>query len=235
MSRSAFNLFSFEHITALIVLIIFDIFILIYLKKTGNKNINRTFRIFLCMLIVLLEISGNLWKIYSGTWSLDTSLPLHLCGISAYLCAVILIIKNNSLIDLAYFWGLGGGIIALIMPNLEFNFPHFMFLKFFIMHNALVLSVLYFIFIENFKPSLRSVWKAVAITNIYAVITGIINYILKSNYLYICHKPGGSTLLEYLGPWPCYLFSMEALTVIIFFLLYLPFKIIDYLKFKGAP
>ncbi|MBN2402479.1 MAG: TIGR02206 family membrane protein [Spirochaetes bacterium] len=234
MNSSIFNLFSCEHIAALIILFIINIITILFLKRAVNERINRIFRINLGILIILLEIAGNLWKILHGKWSLNTSLPLHLCGISAYICAVILIMKNRSFIELAYFWSLGGAMIALITPNLEFTFPHFMFLKFFLTHNALVLSVMYFIFIEDFRPSLKSVWKALIITNIYAIIVAPINHVLKSNYLYICHKPGGSTLLDCMGSWPYNIFAMEIAAIIIFFLLYLPFDINDYRKyFKG--
>ncbi len=67
------------------------------------------------------------------------------------------------------------------------------------------------------KASLKSVWKSVLITNLYAIVIALLNYFLKANYLYICHKPGGPTLLNYMRSWSYYIISMEALMFVIYF------------------
>ncbi|MBN2040995.1 MAG: TIGR02206 family membrane protein [Spirochaetes bacterium] len=219
-----FSLFSFEHVMMLLALIGIDTFILISLKRINNHKLNTIFRIALALILVLLEISGNLWKLYFGKWTLNTSLPLHLCGISAYLSVFMLIFRKYVSFELVYFWGLGGAVIALLTPNIDYNLPHIMFIKFFLAHNAIFLSVLYMIFIEKYRPALKSVLKTFLITNIYMMFIAVINYLTGANYLYISHKPGGYTLLDFFGPWPYYLISMEFAALLIFFILYLPFS-----------
>ena len=54
-----------------------------------------------------------------------------------------------------------------------------------------------------------------------------INQVLGTNYLFICAKPTGSGLLDYMGPWPYYIVPMVAIGVMLFVAAYLPFEIHD--------
>jgi uncharacterized membrane protein YwaF len=59
-------------------------------------------------------------------------------------------------------------------------------------------------------------------TNFYALCLGLINQALGSNYLYLCNKPAHSSLLDYLGPWPWYILSLELMALFVYMLCYLP-------------
>jgi len=231
MDNSIFQIFSTEHIAAMIILFTFNLIIITWLKKTADMRTNDVFRISLGVIIIILELLGNIWKIYYGEWSLSSSLPLHLCGITSYLCIIMLIRRTGSLYGPVFFWGLAGATIAVITPSLKYNFPHPLFLKFFIDHNVIILSALYITFIENYRPDFKSVLRIFLITNVYMAGVGAVNYALDANYLYICRKPRGTTFLNHLGPWPYYILSMEAVTFLIFFILYLIF---NFSKFRSV-
>lgn len=221
-----FPLFSTTHITLLLVITIIIATLLIILKKFNSSKINKFFTLSLAFLILALEISSYIWKISADKWSLAGSLPLHICGISAYLSVIMLLIPSKyTLFEITYFWGLGGATMALLTPNLNHPFYHFMFFKFFITHSLIITAVLYMIVIEGKRPSHKSVLRTFVITNIYMLIIGMINKALDANYLYICHKPGNTTLLDYMGPWPYYIIAMEFSALLIFYLLYIPFSI----------
>lgn len=219
-----FRIFSTTHISLLIFIFIFIAAVLIVLKKTNSIKLNNLFAGSIVFLILTLELSSYIWKISAGKWSSGNSLPLHLCGISVYLSAAVLLLRtNNTLFETLYFWGLSGAPMALLTPNLDYQFNHFMFFKFFITHSLLITAVLYMTIIEGKKPLPGSVLKIFIITNIYMLIIGIINKVLDANYLYICHKPGNTSLLDYLGQWPYYIIAMEISALLFFYLLYLPF------------
>ena len=65
-------------------------------------------------------------------------------------------------------------------------------------------------------------------TNIYMVSVFFINQLIGSNYLFVAYKPPGPTLLDALPEWPWYLLYMEAIGLVMFLLLYLPFIIKDW-------
>ena len=48
----------------------------------------------------------------------------------------------QQLYELAYFWGLGGTVQAVLTPDLDTRFPSFDFFRYFIAHGGIVVSVL---------------------------------------------------------------------------------------------
>lgn len=218
-----FVVFSTDHLL-FISSVIFVIF-LIYIFRNRIKKNKLFYERFLIYSLILSEGSLHIWRIYVGKWTLATSLPFHLCGISIIFSIFMLINKNFYLFELTYFWGLIGAFIAIITPSLDVNYTHYRFWQFLIAHASIILAVVYMIFVENYKVNYKSVWKTFGITNIIAIIVGIINIVLDSNYLFLCAKPASSsiTLYDFLGPWPWYILTIEILAIIVFHIWYIPF------------
>ncbi len=64
--------------------------------------------------------------------------------------------------------------------------------------------------------------------NVYMVIVFFINSAIGSDYLWINAKPATASLLDLLPAWPVYILYMEAIGVVTFLLLYLPFALKDW-------
>jgi hypothetical integral membrane protein (TIGR02206 family) len=137
--------------------------------------------------LILQEISLSVWRAYNGAWHPGTSLPLHLCGASIVLSAIMLINKNYTLFEINYFWGLGGAIQALLTPDIGmYGFPHYRFFQFFTSHGLIIVAVLYMVFVHQYAPKHRSIWKVFKITLVYTGVIAIFNLIFNGNYLFIC-------------------------------------------------
>jgi hypothetical integral membrane protein (TIGR02206 family) len=67
-----------------------------------------------------------------------------------------------------------------------------------------------------------AVWRAFGMLIGYAVLVGVFNAITHANYMYLCRKPAGASLLDMLGPWPVYLVGGAAAGLALFWLLWLP-------------
>jgi uncharacterized membrane protein YwaF len=63
------------------------------------------------------------------------------------------------------------------------------------------------------------------VTMLYAVVIGSLNALLHTNYAFLCHKPENASLMDHLGPWPWYVASLIALSMVFYSLLNLPFVI----------
>lgn len=190
---------------------------------------NFKVRIILAMVLILSEISLHIWLWRVGEWTIQYSLPFHLSSISIILSAALLLTKSSQLFEITYFAGVGSALQAMITPDLNvYTFPHFRYVHFFISHGGIVVANMFFIFVEQYKPKLKSIWKAFLYLNLYTCFVFLLNYFVHGNYMYISEKPINPSILDYFGRWPYYLIPLEFIALITFFILYLPFGISDY-------
>lgn len=218
-----FQLYSYAHMIPLGILLGFSIVMYGFRRQLCQARINKAVRCSLALLLVLQEVSYQVWVVEYGYWHIGSALPLHLCGVTALLSAVMLIKRSGAIFEIVYFWGLAGASQALFTPDLgNYSFPHFLYYKFFLSHMAIILAVLFMTWVESCRPTLKSVGKTLLATNGYALLVGMVNYFAGGNYLYLCSKPQGASLLDYLGPWPWYILSLEIILVISCLICYLP-------------
>jgi hypothetical integral membrane protein (TIGR02206 family) len=223
-STDTFRLFSFTHWATLFVLFLIIVCIYIFRNTLRNDGINLTARLVLAVMMVGSEISLHLWLWSINEWTIQYSLPFHLSSISILLSAVLAVTKSYPLFEFTYFAGVGSALQAMLTPDISaYTFPHFRYIHFFISHGGIVVVNLFIVFVEKYRPTLRSLWKAFLYLNIYTVFIFLLNYLIKGNYMYISEKPVNPSLLDYLGPWPFYIIPLELITLFTFFILYFPF------------
>lgn len=220
---SSFISFSPSHVITLILSAI--IIVVFYMNRQwfriGTRS--RNGRYILAAVLALAEISLNIWYIGQGTYSLKNTLPLELCSISLYLSIIMLLWKSRTLFQIVYFIGLGGALQALLTPALGYAYPHFRFVEFFIAHIVIILAVLYMVWVEGYRPKLQSILSTMLLLNVLLIAIGAINWMTGGNYMFLAHKPESASILNFLGPHPWYLLSLEAVALGFFLLLYLPF------------
>ncbi len=223
-----FVFFSAPHWSALAVLG-FLYLGLWFLKEWFSKpSVDNKVRWIIAAILILQEVSLSVWHLSIGTWSAGTSLPLHLCGIAIVLGAIALVNRSYLLYELVFFWGLGGAIQALLTPDIgAYGFPHYRYFQFFVSHGTLIFASLYMTWVGGQRPTHRSIWKVWGITNIYLVFIAGVNWLTNGNYLFICHKPEGGSIMDVMGPWPWYIVVLEFVALISFYIYYLPFAARD--------
>ncbi|MGI6778001.1 MAG: TIGR02206 family membrane protein [Acetivibrionales bacterium] len=228
-----FELFGLTHITVLTVLAVINTIIIAILKTNKSEKVKKYFRYLFALFICAANISFFIWSFFSGYWSVKYTLPLHICDVSVVLSVIMLVLKNYAVYEITYFWGLAGSTQAILTPDIApYNFPHYIFFSFFILHGVVITSVLYMTIVEGYRPRFASAIKALIYTHIYACIIAVVNVLLDSNYLFLCRKPYNPSIIDYLGPWPWYLLSLDFIAVILFLLYYLPFAIPYLIKNK---
>lgn len=227
-----FRLFSLSHLITLSVVVLVNLAIISWRRK-ASLQARRAFRYGLVALLILNETAWHLWIWTTGNWTIQTMLPLHLCGLFVFLSTIMLITKSYTIYELAYFLGIGGATQALLTPNLGiYGFPHFRFFQTFISHGSVVTAAIYMTVVEEYRPYWTSLLRAVVGGNLYMLLVGLVNALIGSNYMFIAHKPDTPSLLDVLGPWPWYILSAEAVGLAVGLLLYLPFALQDW---KARP
>jgi len=178
-------------------------------------------------LAIVLLLDSAVYYGYSATHgepAFPNHIPLELCDASLCLTIIALFTLNKMVFDLAYYGALAGATMALLQPNLWEIFPSFGTIQFFVAHGLIVSSVLYLVWSKQTTPRPGSVTRAMLGINCFAVLVGAFDFIFKTNYMYLRHKPENASLLNVLGPWPWYILGAEVVAFLVFQLLYLPFR-----------
>lgn len=146
-------------------------------------------------------------------------LPLHLCDMVLIAACVALARRHQAAYEFTYFYGLGGTTQALLTPELASGFPSVEFLAFFGAHGGILVALSLLTFGCGLRPR-PGAWRwIVAAGYAYLLCVGLANMVLGTNYGYLCAKPDDASLLDYLGPWPWYLISVQALGLALIFVL----------------
>jgi hypothetical integral membrane protein (TIGR02206 family) len=225
-SPRKFRAFSASHIAATCVVLALIGLIIVFRRPIRSSAADPILRWSFAAILILNEAGLGLWRVRHGLWSLQDSLPLHLCGVSVILVAIMLPLRSYAIFELTYFWAVGGALQGLVTPDVEgYDFPHWRFLTTFISHGLIVIANLYMIVVLGMRPTFLSLLKSLAVLNIYGALALGFNALTGSNYGFLCRKPEQRTLYDLLGPWPWYLASLELLAIAISVLVYAPFVI----------
>ena len=161
----------------------------------------------------------------SGTWSLQTSLPLALCDVALVVAAIACWNPSWQLgVELTYFWGLAATLQAVLTPDLHVGFPSVEFVQFVVGHLGIVLAALYLVVGLRIAPRPGAAVRVFVITVAYAAAIGLFNWLTGSNYMYLAAPPENPSLLSLLGPWPWYILSAAGVAIVLFAILDAPFR-----------
>ena len=218
-SGPAFELFGLNHLAVLAATLALALLTGRASERADVGGLARTLAWLLLLAAALKPI------LYVGVYGqpLAQSLPLDLCRINEFFCALMLLARSYRTFEIAYFLAMAGSTSALLMPDLLHGFPDPRFVSFFFSHGLSVIAVLYAIFAFGFRPTLGSVGRVMVFLALYTAAIAAINLLIGSNYLFLCRKPEGASLLDFLGPWPIYVAAMFAIAIAACFLCYLPF------------
>lgn len=218
-----FEMFSDSHLV--IIALLFIVSITIYLFKDQLRNEKwRKAEIGIALSLTVMEGTYHLWMIVNGSWKASQSLPLELCNISLYLTILLLFTKNKLIYDILFFAALLGASQSLATPTVTYDFPHFRFFHFFYAHLIIIWVSLYFTWVKGYRPTILSVIRLFVMLNVLMPIIMFINKRVDGNYMYLSHKPDHASLLDYLGPYPWYILSMEGLLITLSIIVWLVFR-----------
>ncbi|HTA46618.1 MAG TPA: TIGR02206 family membrane protein [Bryobacteraceae bacterium] len=171
------------------------------------------------------EIAWWIWR-YSREGIHAGNLPLQLCDVAVWLAVAACLTRSVPLAELTWFFGIAGAGMALLTPDLWAPWPQWPAIYFFLAHGGVVIaaSLLAFSGVVNFRP--RSIWRSYAVLLVWAAVVGRIDAILGANYMYLRQKPGNASILDLMPPWPWYIAGGASLALALFWLLWIPFRVL---------
>jgi hypothetical integral membrane protein (TIGR02206 family) len=215
------------HLIALLCIVFLNFSLLRY--KASSETVRNKVRWTMAIVLWVNEIGWHIWNASVGQWTIQTMIPLHVCSVLVWLGGLMLVTKNYTIYEFAYFMGIGGALQALLTPDLGlYGFPHYRFFQTFISHGLIVTSAIYMTTVEGFRPTWKSFKRIFIGMNIYLVIVFFINQAIGSNYMFVAHKPETASLLDVLPACPWYILWLEAIGLVTCLILYVPFVIRDW-------
>jgi len=186
----------------------------------------RPIRLVLGIGIMLNEFVWWIFR-YSHEGIHVANLPLQLCDVTLWMSVLACLTLAPVIVGFAYFAGLAGAGMALLTPDLWSPWPTYPAIYFFVAHGAIVIAVAVLVFggIVPLRPG--AVWRAFGMLVGYACALGAFDALTGANYMYLCRKPHNASLLDVLGPWPVYLAVAAAVTLALFWGLWLLIRLTD--------
>jgi hypothetical integral membrane protein (TIGR02206 family) len=222
VTKPVFRVFGATHLTALAVVVLVGA-VMVWVARARRQPLQRVLEVSMAVLL-FLQWPLSYWVALSmGYLTAENAYPCHLCDLAAILGIIALFTHKRALFELVYFWGLAGTLQGLITPALSQDWPHPRYFLFFVNHGGVVITALYGVLGLGFIPRAEAKWRAWFFILLYVAVVGVFNWVVGSNYGFLCRKPDTASLFDALGPWPWYIGTTLLLALIIFFLLDLPF------------
>jgi len=232
-SAPVFHPYGVAHLFVIFLTIALPFALAALVRRTKSSAIERIIVGALsCALVVNYFVYLSLVRQF-GAVSWEQLLPLQLCDWAMVVIIIAMWTHRPRWFEVAYFWGLGGTVQAVLTPNLAFGFPDFRFFSFFVSHCGIIIGIIFLMLVHHLRPYPFSIIRVFAWTEFYFIITLAADKLTGFNYGFLLHKPEAKTLLNVLSDYrPLYLFEMHLLALAFFVVLYLPFAIYDLVRRK---
>lgn len=205
----------------LLVILVYMIGMVALYPLAFKPSYAKTIRMTLFLLLFISEVSYQIWAVIQDVWTASYYLPLHLCGIASLIGMWTLLTINKEGIKLNYFYAVVPAAIAILTPDLAYDYQHYRFWKFFLHHMAISWTGWFLYLSSGVKVSWRTLGRAFSWLLLYALCIYFLNQLLGANYLYLSGPPVEGTILNYLGEGWEYIISLVLLAFFVFYLLLL--------------
>jgi hypothetical integral membrane protein (TIGR02206 family) len=213
-----FKLFGWAHLITLALMIFIGIFIIS--KSLSNKKFSKYAKFFIIVNLMLMDLSYRLWSGFYQTNNISGLLSIHISSMSVILSVIVLIRFKQKIFDVLFYWALILVPQAIITPGIyRFGFPHLRFFQILWVHFLVLYTIVYLLWVEKRRLSKNNLRRALIVTHIYGFFVFIVNMIFNTNYMFIGNKSSVPSLIQYLGPWPYYIFVLDIILIVLFIVL----------------
>ena len=231
-----FHVCSPSHLTVIFLTIALPIVLALIVHRTKSRALERSICFAISALLLINYVAYLIVARQFGVAAWQKMLPMQLCDWAMIVIIVALWTGSRRWLEIAYFWGIGGTLQAIITPNLQFGFPDLRFISFFVAHSGIIIGIIFLMLIYGFRPRAIGILRTFAWTEFYFVIAFTTDLLTGENYGFLLHKPEAASLLSFLSDSrPLYLLEFHGLAFLFFTLLYSPFAIVDLVRKGQTP
>jgi hypothetical integral membrane protein (TIGR02206 family) len=223
-----FQPYGVPHLMAIFLTITLPFALAAIVHRTKSLRVERMIIALISAVLVLNYVACLIFVRSHGIVNWQEMLPLQLCDWGMVVVIVAMWTGSQRWFEVAYFWGIGGTLQAVLTPNLRFGFPDWRFVSFFTSHCGIIIGVAFLMLTRRYRPCPMSIVRVFLWSEFYFVVTLIADELTGFNYGFLLHKPEAFSILSLLSDSrPLYLLEMHEVALLFFLGLYAPFAIVD--------
>src|SRR5213596_1225361 len=216
------------HLTVIFLTIVLPFALAAVVWRTKSHRVERAIIAALSAVLVLNYVAYLIFIRSHGVVDWRQMLPLQMCDWGMVVVIVAMCTGKQRWFEVAYFWGIGGTVQAVLTPNLRFGFPDWRFISFFTSHCGIIIGVVFLMLTRRYRPHPMSIVRVWLWSEFYFVVTLIVDELTGVNYGFLLHKPEAFSILSFLyDSRQLYLLQMHGVALLFFLALYAPFAIFD--------
>lgn len=201
---------------------LFFIILIIGVARNAEEKFKLKLANLMAVIVVVEFFAIQAYYISEGLWTVQDSLPFHMCRIMWVIAMIVLLTRNQIAFELLLLVGMAGGVHSLLTPEFTHGASPVLMFDYFLVHGGLIVIPLYCVFALGMLPRKRAWLKAFVYLQILVVSVGLIDYFLGANYMYLAVKPKVENPFL-MGEWPYYIVGLELSALLHALLFYLPF------------
>src|SRR6266487_2657364 len=148
-----FQAYGLPHLTVIFLTIVLPFALAALVCRAKSHRIEKTIIRVLSAILILNYVVFLVFVRSHGVVDWRQMLPMQMCDWGMVVVIVAMWTGSQRWFEVAYFWGIGGTLQAVLTPNLRFGFPDWRFISFFTSHAGIIFN---FKFSVRFAASLPS-------------------------------------------------------------------------------
>jgi hypothetical integral membrane protein (TIGR02206 family) len=226
-----FQPYGLPHLTVIVLTIVLPFLLAAMVRRARSQRLEKLIIGVLSAVLVLNYVVYLVFIRSHGVVDWRQMLPMQMCDWGMVVVIVAMWTGNQRWFEVAYFWGIGGTLQAILTPNLRFGFPDWRFISFFTSHSGIIIGVVFLMLTRRYRPYPMSIVRVWLWSEFYFVVTLITDELTGINYGFLLHKPEAFSILSFLSDSrPLYLLQLHVVALLFFLGLYAPFAIFDLVR-----
>jgi hypothetical integral membrane protein (TIGR02206 family) len=223
-----FHPYGLPHLTVIFLTIVLPFALAAFVRR---KRSTRLEKVIIEILSAVLILNYVVFLVFIRSHEIvdwRQMLPMQMCDWGMVVVIVAMWTGSQRWFEVAYFWGIGGTLQAVLTPNLPYGFPDWRFISFFTSHSCIIVGVIFLMLTRRYRPYPMSIVRVWLWSEFYFVVTLAVDKFTGFNYGFLLHKPEAFSILSFLSDsWPRYLLQMHVVALLFFLVLYAPFAVFD--------
>jgi hypothetical integral membrane protein (TIGR02206 family) len=227
-AAQAFRPYGLTHLIVIALTVALPFVLAAFVRKSRWPRSERLIGQLLAAMLLVNYAGYEIYLAFTVGLEWKKALPFQLCDWAMISIVVALLTGRERWLEVAYFWGIGGTLQAILTPDLKDAFPNIRFITFFVAHSGIVIAIAFMMIMKKYRPHWFSIVRVFLWSELYFVLTFCVDLLTGENYGYLLRQPGAASLLDLLShERVLYILEMHLLALIFFIVLYLPFAIYD--------